>query len=66
MDCRENVRIHMRKFFDVEDMLEDTGVKINENLLIILLYNLPENYENFRSILEFRHYILKADIPSVK
>jgi len=43
-----DVRKHMRSFFDNIDKLQEINVNINNDLLsIMLLYNLPSSYENF-------------------
>lgn len=41
----KDVRSHLDKFFDVADKLSDMDVKINEDLLaIMLLYSLPASF----------------------
>ena len=51
----QNVRDHINTFFDILDKLAEIAVEINEDLLtILLLYNLPEEYENFRVAIESR------------
>lgn len=56
----EDIREHVRKFFDIVDKLKDLEVEINDDLLtIMLLYSLPDNYENFRCAIESRD-----DLPS--
>ena len=44
----EDVRDHISKFFDAVDKLEEMEVNVNQDLTILLLYSLPETYENFR------------------
>ncbi|KZC04663.1 hypothetical protein WN55_00739 [Dufourea novaeangliae] len=49
----EDVREHIRKFFDVIDKLSEMEIPINEDLLaIMLLYSLPTSFENFRCAIE--------------
>lgn len=48
-----DVREHLRNFFDAVDKLADMEVSINDVLLaILLLYSLPQSYENFRCAIE--------------
>ena len=51
----EDVREHLRKFFDTIDKLSEMEVEINPDLLtVMLLYSLPPNFENFRCAIESR------------
>lgn len=51
----DDVREHMRRFFDAVDKLHEMEVEINNDLLtIMLLYSLPANFENFRCAIESR------------
>lgn len=55
MDDTEDVRDHLRRFFDTIDKLSEMDVDINADLLIImLLYSLPPNFDNFRCAIESR------------
>lgn len=49
------VRDHLNDFFDTVDKLEDMNVELNKDqLAIMLLYNLPASFENFRCAIESR------------
>ncbi|GBM64627.1 Retrovirus-related Pol polyprotein from transposon TNT 1-94 [Araneus ventricosus] len=62
-----DVRDHLRKFFDVVDKLSEMEIKIDENLLsIMLLYSLPASYENFRCAIESRDDLPSADVLRIK
>lgn len=55
MDDGDDVREHVRKFFDAKDKLAEMDVEINPDLLLILLlYSLPGSFENFRCAIESR------------
>ncbi|CAB0012048.1 unnamed protein product [Nesidiocoris tenuis] len=48
-----DVRDHISQFFDAVDKLQSMGVDIHPDLLtIMLLYSLPESFENFRCAIE--------------
>jgi len=56
----DDVRKHLREFFDAVDKLNDMNVDVNADLLaILLLYSLPSNFENFRCAIESR-----ANLPT--
>ncbi|KAL0263996.1 UNVERIFIED_CONTAM: hypothetical protein PYX00_011034 [Menopon gallinae] len=60
-----DVREHCRRFFDIVDRLEEMDIKIHEDLLsIMLLYSLPENFENFR--FESRDELPKLEALRIK
>jgi hypothetical protein len=45
----EDMRDHIRNFFDVVDKLEEMELCIiNDLLAILLLYSIPDEYEPFR------------------
>ncbi|XP_076388107.1 uncharacterized protein LOC143264517 [Megachile rotundata] len=51
----DDVRSHMNSFFDAVDKLKDMEVKINPDMLaVLLLYSLPGSFENFRVAIESR------------
>ncbi|CAK9813843.1 Retrovirus-related Pol polyprotein from transposon TNT 1-94 [Anthophora plagiata] len=60
MTEHEDVREHLRKFFDTVDKLSEMEIEINPDLLsVLLLYSLPSSFENFRCAIESRD-----DLPS--
>lgn len=62
-----DVRSHLDKFFDAADKLSDMEVKINEDLLaIMLLYSLPTNFENFRCSIESRDTLPNPETLRIK
>lgn len=62
-----DVREHINKFFDAVDKLESMQVKINGDLLsIMLLYSLPVSFENFRCAIESRDELPTAEVLKVK
>ncbi|GBM62237.1 hypothetical protein AVEN_44034-1 [Araneus ventricosus] len=62
-----DVRDHLRKFFDIVDKLSDMEIKIDEDLLsIMLLYNLPAGYEYFLCAIESRDDLPSADLLRIK
>lgn len=63
----EDVREHLRKFFDAVDKLAEMDVTINADLLaILLLYSLPSNFENFRCAIESRDDLPSPEVLRVK
>lgn len=61
----DDVRNHVRKFFDVVDKLGEMDVEINPDLLaIMLLYSLPT--ENFRCAIESRDELLSPKTLRIK
>ena len=51
----DDVREHVRIFFDAVDKLQEMEIEIHEDLLsVLLLYSLPSTYENFRCAIESR------------
>ena len=55
MDDSEDVRDHLRLFFDTLDKLSEMEIDINPDLLtVMLLYSLPPSFENFRCAIESR------------
>lgn len=62
-----DVKEHLAKFFDAVDKLKGMDVKINGDLLsIMLLYSLPASYDNFRCSMESRDELPTADVLKVK
>lgn len=62
-----SVRDHVRSFFDIVDRLKDLDIEINNDMLsIILLYSLPEEYDNFRCAIESRDELPKPESLKIK
>ena len=58
----EDIKTHIAQFFDAVDQLESMDVKVNGDLLsIMLLYSLPSSFENFRSAIESRDALPNAE-----
>lgn len=65
--ARENITDHVNNFFDVVDKLQDLDVEINRDLLaIMLLYSLPDDYDNFRVAIESRDVLPTPEALKVK
>ena len=63
----EDVREHIRTFFDAVDKLTEMEVIINPDLLaILLLYSLPSQYENFRCAIESRDELPTPEALRIK
>jgi len=63
----DDVREHMRRFFDAVDKLHEMEIEINDDLLtIMLLYSLPTSYENFRCAIESRDELPTPEMLRVK
>jgi len=63
----EDIREHLRKFFDAVDKLGDMNVDVNADLLaILLLYSLPSSLENFRCAIESRDSLPTPEVLRVK
>lgn len=62
-----DVREHLNLFFDAVDKLAVMGVDINQELLsILLLYSLPQSYENFRCAIESRDELPTPEALKIK
>ncbi|CAB0004910.1 unnamed protein product [Nesidiocoris tenuis] len=67
MSSNDDVRDHVSSFFDTVDKLLDMEIKINDDLLtIMLLYSLPEEFENFRCAIESRDDLPKPETLRTK
>lgn len=67
MQKDDDVREHLRKFFDAVDKLAEMEVKINTDLLaILLLYSLPSMFDNFRCAIESRDELPSSETLRVK
>ncbi len=62
-----DVRDHLRKFFDIVDKLNEMEIRIDEDLLaVMLLYSLPPSFENFRYAMESRDELPKPEVLRIK
>lgn len=65
--ARGDIQDHLRKFFDIVDKLSEMEIKIDNDLLsIMLLYSLPSNFENFRCAMESRDELPAVDVLRIK
>ena len=49
-------------FFDIVDKLKEMDIEVADDFLsILLLYSIPENYENFWCAIEVRDVLPKPD-----
>ncbi|KAF7380593.1 hypothetical protein HZH68_016458 [Vespula germanica] len=63
----DDIRDYMSKFFDTVSKLEAMNVGINKDLLaIMLLYSLPESYENIKCAIELSDELPNLDTLKVK
>ncbi|XP_072751990.1 uncharacterized protein [Anoplolepis gracilipes] len=63
----DDVREHLRKFFDAVDKLAEMEVEINADLLaILLLYSLPSTFDNFCRAIESRDELPSPETLRVK
>ncbi|KAG6460293.1 hypothetical protein O3G_MSEX011894 [Manduca sexta] len=62
-----DVQSHLNNFFEAANMLSDMGVKIHDDMLsILLLYSLPESYENFSCAMESRDELPNVEVLKIK
>lgn len=67
MENGEDIREHVRKFFDTIDKLNEMEVDINKDLqAIMLLYSLPPCFENFRCAIESRDDLPSPEVLRIK
>jgi hypothetical protein len=63
----EDMRDHIRNFFDVVDKLEEMELCIiNDLLAILLLYSIPDEYENFRIAIETQEKLPQLEALKIK
>lgn len=61
------MRDHIGKMFDIIDKLEEMDVKIDKDLLtVMILYSLPSTFENFRCAVESRYELPSPEVICVK
>lgn len=64
---KEDMRDHLKTFFEVVDKLADMNVKINDDLLsIMLLHTLPDTFENFACAIKSRDALPTPEILKIK
>lgn len=62
-----NVKEHLNQFFDAKDKLKDIDITVHKDVLsILLLYSLPESFENFRCVIESRDELPNPEMFKVK
>jgi hypothetical protein len=63
----EDMRDHIRNFFDVVDKLEEMELCIiNDLLAILLLYSIPDEYEPFRIAIETQEKLPQLEALKIK
>ncbi|KAH0818354.1 hypothetical protein GEV33_004437 [Tenebrio molitor] len=63
----EDMRDHIRNFFDVVDKLEEMELCIiNDLLAILLLYSIPDEYETFRIAIETQEKLPQLEALKIK
>lgn len=67
MNDGKDVREHISKMFDIIDKLEEMSVKIDPDLLtVMLLYSLPPTFENFSCAIESRDELPTPEVIRIK
>lgn len=67
MEDGDDIREHIRKFFDTIDKLSEMDIEINPDLIaIMLLYSLPTTFENFRCAIASRDDLPNPEVLSIK
>ena len=67
MEEGDDTKEHLDKFFDAVDKLGEMELKVNDDLLaIMLLYSLPSSFENFRCAIESRDELPTPDTLRIK
>ena len=62
MEEGEETKEHLDKFIDAVDKLGEMELRVNDDLLaIMLLYNLPSSFENFRCAIKSRDELPAPD-----
>jgi len=63
----DDIREHLNSFLDTVDKLSDMEITINNELLsIMMLYSLPQSFENFRIAIESRDVLPNLDMLKTK
>jgi hypothetical protein len=67
MNEGETMKNHLNNFFNIIDKLEERELKIVDDLVtILLLYSIPDSYENFRIAIESRDELPKPETLKIK
>lgn len=67
MSQEEGMDEHLNKFFGIIDKLNEMNVEIADDLVtILLLYSVPDSYENFRCAIEARDVLPTPEILKIK
>jgi len=67
MTDSENMAEHLNIFFEIVDKLHEMDIEVVDNLLsILLLYSIPESFENFRCAIESRDELPKPEVLKIK
>jgi hypothetical protein len=67
MNEGETMKNHLNNFFNIIDKLEEMELKIVDDLVtILLLYSIPDSYENFRIAIESRDELPKPETLKIK
>ena len=67
MEEGEITKEHLDKFLDAVDKLGEMELRVNDDLLaIMLLYSLPPSFENFRCAIETRDTLPTPDTLRIK
>jgi len=63
----DDIREHVKKFHDIVDKRAEMNVNINSEMLVImLLYNLPPSFANFRCAIESRDELSSLEALQIK
>ena len=67
MRDEDDIREHLSKWFDAVDKLQAMAVNFDSEVLsIMLLFNLPDSFDNFRIAIESRDTLPEIEILEVK
>lgn len=63
----DDMRDHLRNFFEIVDKLEEMEMKVDEDMItILLLYSVPDEYESFRIAIETQEKLLSPENMKIK
>lgn len=63
----EDMRDHIRNFFDVVDKIQEMELVIIDDLFtIVLLYSIPDEYESFRIAIETQEKLPEPEALKIK
>ena len=67
MSGSENMSDHLNNFFSLVDKLKEMDIVVTDDLLsILLLYSIPNAYENFKYAIESRDQLPTPDVLKIK